>query len=469
MGYIVAICIYLFALIVYGLIVARKKVKTTDDMIVGGHKIPFIILVGSLLATWCGGGGITGSAGIIFTGGPIVGLIAFSAAPIGIFLLYFIAGRMRKSNKVTVPSVMRARYGKTAGILSALCIMIAYIGVVATQLKAAANVIVLLCTESGIQVSYSTALIACAAVIVIVTVGGGLVSVAYSDAISALIMLGGFAIAIPFLVMAADKAGAVMPAAKASFTGGLSFTTLLGYFVPTIALVLGDQNMMQRFASAKDSKSAKKSNLGMLIGELVVIVLTVAFVAQACRLYDHLDKPANVIFQETIDYLPFLSGAIMICACMAFIVTTADSFLLSAATNLSNDIFAEYIKKDATDKQKMLVLRVTIVVFTIIAVLLTACFPTVLALQLTAYTMYGAAITPAILFALFSKKVTPAAGVAGIIAGGAATILWTVLGTPGGLQCAIVSVPVSILAILVVTAVTKNRSSDHTIDSLYQG
>lgn len=55
----------------------------------------------------------------------------------------------------------------------------------------------------------------------------------------------------------------------------------------------------------------------------------------------------------------------------------------------------------------MLVLRGTIIVFSFIAVALTLYFPTVLSLQMTAYTMYGAAITPAILFALFSKKVTP--------------------------------------------------------------
>lgn len=94
-------------------------------------------------------------------------------------------------------------------------------------------------------------------------------------------------------------------------------------------------------------------------------------------------------------------------------------------------------RKDATDKQKMLVLRGTIVVFSVIAVALTLYFPTVLSLQMTAYTMYGAAITPAILFALFSKKVTPAAGIAGILVGGLATIVWTLMGTPYGIQCAI--------------------------------
>ncbi|MUU12700.1 MAG: hypothetical protein EP146_15390 [Oscillibacter sp.] len=93
MTYIVAISAYLVLLTIFGLIVARKKVKTSDDMVTGGHRIPFIILVGTLLATWCGGGGITGSASVVYTGGPWVGLITFAAPPIGIILLYFIAAR----------------------------------------------------------------------------------------------------------------------------------------------------------------------------------------------------------------------------------------------------------------------------------------------------------------------------------------------------------------------------------------
>lgn len=137
MSYIIAIGLYLVLLMVYGLVIAHKKVKTTDDMMTGGHKIPFIILVGSLLATWCGGGGITGSAGVVYSGGPWVGVLTFAAPPIGIILLYFIAGKVRKSNKLTVPEIMGARYGTAASIISALCVMLAYVGVLATQLKAA--------------------------------------------------------------------------------------------------------------------------------------------------------------------------------------------------------------------------------------------------------------------------------------------------------------------------------------------
>ena len=468
MSYIIAIGAYLFLLMIYGLVIAHKKVKTADDMVTGGHRIPFIILVGSLLATWCGGGGITGNASIIYNGGPWVGAITCAAPPIGIILLYFIAGKVRKSNKVTVPEIMGARYGQSASIISAVCVMLAYVGVLATQLKAAADILVLLCSSSGVEISRGLALVICTTIIVVITVGGGLVSVAYSDAISALIMIGGFFIAIPILISVANAQGAVLPPEKTTLTGGMSGWELLGYFLPSLALMLGDQNMLQRFASAKNSTEAKKSNIGMFIGEILVIVSIIAVVTQAARLYPTLDTPSNVIFQVSVDYLPMAFGALIMCACMAFIVTTADSYLLSSATNLTNDIYVKYIRKDATDKQKMLVLRGTIVVFSVIAVALTLYFPTVLSLQMTAYTMYGTAITPATLFALFSKKVTPAAGIAGILVGGLATIVWTLMGTPYGIQCAIVAVPASVIAILVVSAVTPKGEAARSLDALYQ-
>lgn len=468
MAYIVAIGAYLVLLMIFGLIVAHKKVKTSDDMVTGGHRIPFIVLVGTLLATWCGGGGITGSASVVYTGGPWVGLITFAAPPIGIILLYFIAGKVRKSNKVTVPEIMEARYSKAASIISALCVMLAYVGVLATQLKAAADIIVLLCSSSGVEISHGVALAICTIIIAVITVGGGLVSVAYSDAVSALLMVGGFFAAIPILMAAASAQGATLPPEKMTITGGMSGWELLGYFLPSLALMLGDQNMLQRFASAKNSDEAKKSNIGMFIGEILVIISIVLIVTQAAKLYPTLETPSNVIFQVAVDYLPLVFGALVMCACMAFIVTTADSYLLSSATNLTNDVYQRYINTKATDKQKMLVLRATIVVFSFIAVALTLYFPTVLSLQMTAYTMYGAAITPAILFALFSKKVTPAGGMAGILVGGLATIIWTLMGTPYGIQCAIVAVPASVIAILVVSAVTRCNDPKRSLEALYQ-
>lgn len=465
MYYLLCILAYIIGIIIYGIVIGRRKVKTSEDFVVAGRQLPFLILIGTLLASWCGGGGITGSASVVYLYGPWVGILHFAGAPIGILLLYFISSKVRSSTKITVPEVFAARYGNGASIIAVVCIMLAYVGLCATQIKAAGDIISLI---TGLEVNI--AVVMAAAGILLLTISGGMISVAYTDAVSALLMAGGFLIAIPVLFGKAGgwtQAMASMPAEKLTGTGGLGTIAILGYMIPTISLLLGDQNMMQRFAAAKDSNEAKKSNIGLFLAELTVITLIILICTAGIALYPDLEVPSNVIFSLAVDYLPFALGAVVLVACVAFIVTTADSYLLSASTNVTYDVWHRYINKEATDRQKIWFMRVTICVLTVLAVVLTLFFPTILSLQMTAYTMYGAAITPALLFALFSKRVTPAGGIAGIVVGGGVTVVWTmVLDSPMGIASAIVAVPAAVAAILLASALT-GFSGQESYEKLY--
>ena len=150
------------------------------------------------------------------------------------------------------------------------------------------------------------------------------------------------------------------------------------------------------------------------------------------------------------------------------VITTADSYLLSAATNITYDIWAKYMKKDASDKEKLTFLRVMVVAVAVIGCALCMLFPSVLAVQMYSYSMYGAAITPALLCALFSKKVTKAGGICGILAGGISTIIWDVaLQSPYGIKSAIITVPISLITIFVVSALTQSAGS-MPIEDLYK-
>ena len=133
-------------------------------------------------------------------------------------------------------------------------------------------------------------------------------------------MIGGFFLAIPFLIGVANSQGATLPPEKMTITGGMSGWELLGYFLPSLALMLGDQNMLQRFASAKNSEEAKKSNIGMFIGEILVILSIVAIVTQAAKLYPTLETPSNVSLPGGCGLSALVFGALVMCACMAFIV-----------------------------------------------------------------------------------------------------------------------------------------------------
>ena len=52
--------------------------------------------------------------------------------------------------------------------------------------------------------------------------------------------------------------------------------------------------------------------------------------------------------------------------------------------------------------------------------------------------------------------------------GGLVTIIWTLMGTPYGIQCAIVAVPASVIAILIVSAVTRCNDPKRSLEALYQ-
>ena len=128
-------------------------------------------------------------------------------------------------------------------------------------------------------------------------------------------MVGGFLLAIPMLIGKAggwSEAMAAIPAERLTGTGGLGVIAILGYMIPTISLLLGDQNMMQRFASAKSAEEAKKSNLGLFAAEITVCVLIILMCTIGIALFPSLDVPSNIIFSLAVNYLPFVLGAVVL-------------------------------------------------------------------------------------------------------------------------------------------------------------
>ena len=74
------------------------------------------------------------------------------------------------------------------------------------------------------------------------------------------------------------------------------------------------------------------------------------------------------------------------------------------------------------------------------------------------YTMYGAAITPAILASFLWKRATGVGAMASIITGGAATLIWElVLNKPLGWNSVLFALPLSILALVIFSLVSKKE------------
>lgn len=448
---------YLIGISIYGWYLNKKFVKSSDDFVTAGRRLPFPILVGTLLATWMGSGMITGSANFVYSNGPIASIFYFIGEPVGLLLIaVFLAKRVREKTGYTVPQLIEEKYGVVARTLVTICIVLAYVGIASYQFQAGGHILNMV---TGIDVTTGTLI--SAIFVVFLAVVGGLVSVAYTDAIGTLIIFISMLIGLPLAISQAGGLSemiASIPVEKSTITGGLNGVQLLGYMLPTIFLVLGDQNIYQRFGAAKDPKEATKSGLGLFGLSLLLDILVIAIVTPAIVLYPNLQDADTAFFQVAMG-LPTIVGGLLLACATALFVTTADSYLLSASTNITYDIWERFIKKDATDKQKLVFTRITIIVLAIIALAIGTLFPSILSMQMYAYSMYGAAITPALVGCLFWDKATKQGGLASIIVGGASVLIWdVVLQTPMGWNSILIAGPLSILALVIISLLTQNKN-----------
>ena len=102
--------------------------------------------------------------------------------------------------------------------------------------------------------------------------------------------------------------------------------------------------------------------------------------------------------------------------------------MFSPATNLINDVFVRYIAPDASNKRVLIVSRLAVVLLGCWALYQAIYAAEHSAKMLWAYTIYSAALTPVVLAAFYSKRVTAWGAVAAIAAGTVVTLAWDVPG-----------------------------------------
>jgi SSS family solute:Na+ symporter/sodium/proline symporter len=140
--------------------------------------------------------------------------------------------------------------------------------------------------------------------------------------------------------------------------------------------------------------------------------------------------PASIVLKAAEDMasrggVVLLFGLLLLGAACAVVISTGMNYLLSPTTNIIRDIYQRFLKPDA-DQNKMVALQKTFVVLVGLCAFLMIFIPTVLHSRISvldyaffAYTMYGVAITPALLAALTWKRATRAGGLTSILSGAA--------------------------------------------------
>ena len=150
--------------------------------------------------------------------------------------------------------------------------------------------------------------------------------------------------------------------------------------------------------------------------------------------------------------VPTVIGGLLLASIVALLLTTGNSYLLSASASLTQDIVGGLFKIRVPAGKALLLNRLAVVLLGLLAWILGAFFPSVLAMQMYSYGMYGAAITPVFLAALLWPRATPAGALSAMLVGGVMTLVWEIaLGKPMGWNSVLVAMPLAALTLIAVS------------------
>jgi SSS family solute:Na+ symporter/sodium/proline symporter len=407
-----------------------SQVKTKADYLVAGRSLPAAVLVLTLLTSWIGAGSLFAGAENAYRNG-IAALWQPAGGWLGLLLIYFIAPRARKFAQFTLPDLLEVRYNQTARVLGTFAILFAYVGITSYQFKGGGNVLHLIFPDT---VTPELGAYIIAAFVIVTTALAGMSSVAYMDVAIGSLVTVICIIATPMLFL---KAGgwqglhAALPESHFQVLGNLTLVRALEFLVPTMLLMLGNQVMYQKFFSAKTERDARISVIGWILGTLLLETLIVSIAVFGSALYptgEVARQPYEIIPYTARHGLPALMGALLLGAVFAKVISTASNYLFSPATNLVEDVFVRYIAPGASNKRILIVSRLAVVLLGCWALYQAIYAPSILEKMLWAYTIYSAALTPVVLAAFYSKRVTAWGAVAAIAGGTVVTLLWDVKG-----------------------------------------
>jgi SSS family solute:Na+ symporter/sodium/proline symporter len=426
-----AVVLGIIVVTLLGVSLARLgSVKTKADYLVAGRSLPAFVLVFTLLSSWIGSGSLLGGAENAYKHG-FAALWQGGGGWAGLALIYFIAPRARKFAQFTIPDLLEARYNQTARVLGVIAVLFTYTAITSYQFIGGGDILHLIFPQvTAVEGQYILA-----GFVILFTAIAGMGSVAYMDVVIGLLATCTMIAALPVLMHEAGGWSGVhvaLPATHFQWFGDLSKVQAMELFLPTCLLMLGNQSMYQKFFSAKSEKDATRATVGWIIGTVILETVIVAIAVVGSALYptgEVHDRPREILAYIAVhgfggSRVLAVLGALLVGAIFAKVVSTANNYLFSPATNLVNDVFVRYLKPEASNFAVVWVSRAMVVGLGIWALWQSLGTTSVLKKSLYAYTIYSAALTPVILAAFFWKRATAKGAVTSIAAGTVVTVGW---------------------------------------------
>jgi len=401
---IIILIVYALILFLIG-IYSYLKIKTPFDYFLAGKKTGVWQISGSLLATILGGSAILGTIGLAESQSWASAWYIL-AASLGLFGLLPIVRKVYAKGKFTLPELIGQYYGESARKVTSLIIPIAWLGIVAAQIIAGAQILV-----SFFGLEYANGVFLTAGIFIVYTYIGGQVSIMRTDLFQAFFILAG--VILTAFMIPSDQ----LPALP-SFVGHFPFNDHFSPFELFILILTFSSTFVvgpdiySRVFCARNSETAFRS---VLIVALILIpfAFVLSYVGMYAATFHQGAQNSSALVNLANIYLPEWASGILVAALISAVLSTASTTLLTTSMILS-----ELFHKDINNQKSFKQAKLFIIAVGVLSMLISLKVTSIVSSLLLALSFYSGAFIIPMIVALFNLPYNKRFSIAAMLSGG---------------------------------------------------
>lgn len=431
------LALYSALLVALGLWIGRR-VGSSGDFFVAGRSLSPLLLFSTVLAANIGAGSTVGAAGLGYRDG-LAGWWWVGSAAVGTLLLAFWIGPRiwriaRERDLLTVGDYLEHRYGRGVRAAIAILLWLGTLAILAGQLIAMSWILFVV---AGIPKAVGCLI--GGGVMTIYFAAGGLLTSAWVNLVQLVVMLAGFAAALPWALAKAggwERVTAAAPAGASDYLnfwgGGESGLIYLALLVPAFMISPG---LLQKVYGARDEAAIRKG-VGLSAVVLLVFAAFPPLLGMIARVYaPELANHEMALPTLLMQGLPLAFGGLGLAAVFSAEMSSADAILFMLSTSLSKDLYKRFVRPEASDAQVLRVARRAAFAGGVLGVGLAILLPSVIDSLKVFYSLLAVSLFVPVLAGLHSRRAGVPEATAAIAAGVAVLVAlrlgpWELPGDP---------------------------------------
>ncbi len=449
---------YLLGMLLVGYLVGKLHIKDSEDYMIAGRRMGLFMVACSLSANNVGGGSTTGLAARAFSGWGMSAAWYVLAAAIAMIPLSYFAPKIRKTMAVTIPEVLGRRYGAFSSTLTAVLNIASLFFLTSSQVMASGSVVASL---TGIPLN--VCILIAGFVVIAYTTMGGLIADTITDTVQYAIIFVGLAIAVPFVINGVggwEFVASKLPPVELDFFK-VGWVTILGLIFNYFCTFMSGPEMVSRFESAKDEKTATGAAWlsAIMMASIAFFPTIIGLIGLAID--PNLDGGTGrtVLMTMTSQHAPPVITGLLSAAIISATMSSADSNLLCASTMFVRDIYQKFINPNLEDKKIIFLTRLSNVIICLGSMFIAMLGISLVTMNLFAFALRAAGPFAAYALGLACPGATRNTGIMSIIVGSIAAVVWQLMREPFGILAIVFGCAMGTLAFLITWAVEKGMGA----------